>query len=909
MTAPVSMRAGWMAWVVCCGVAMARQAPPPPAPERPVSERPVSERPVPPADAYLLDLGLTKPLAASLRQRLETAQGETRRVVAESLGDLYARMLDGSPTPAERQAIEGRCRELLAKVPEVATPALRLTLATAQYLPMEDLVERHQLLLATPEELAEARRVLTEVTPVFQRLGRELAGRLKTLEERRDRAGIGEDDLAKVRTQIDELREQRSRAEFRAGWASLYLSMLTGEQQHAAKAMEHFGVLLNALPGRPATIDRAPLDLIRYDHIAKAVTGCALASSRLGNHVEAIRWLMELDQASELPKEVGDQLLRRRLVVLAADDRWSEIDIAVTKARRDDSGKPRPLALADARQLAIVSLGALRTPDFREGLRVKAQETAQVAMADLVARGEVGHVMSLVRQYGTAIIGTEGFINTYVRALRAFDDARDLHKTRRPDAANAPTKDAETVDAYRVATELFRGCLASSDAASFASTRLQATICMGLSQHYAGLLEEAATTLEQAFALPGPEADRRNALQYAIVSLGLAAKQGAKGLEGRRERLETLFIQTFPNTREANAMVLQRSGSGKALTATEIDALLKVPREDPVHRAARSVAADGLYRAWRQSAGGSPRDFAGVKFVDVAMDLLRQEVAEATATEEAGARRMADVAANRARRVAEVALGATVPDVSTAQEALTIIDSLAKFHGVDLSKLADELGYRRFQIAVAKRDGEAEARELDVLRALGGPFVPAAERFLFRRALDQWNADRNDVDAASRVVAGGTRVLLHADFTPAALANIRDGVADAAAALWRLRGDVAMRDLSMQLDREQVDKGFKTLGSLRRLATLGEEAGRLDQAVQAWLEMLASAEEDSDAWYEARLESIRLIAKQDQAKALAVLQQFKTLRPRYGPAPWDAKFDVLEQRLKLATPRPGGGPP
>lgn len=892
--------AGCVAVAFGCAGAVARQTPPP---------APVPERAVSPADAYLLDLGLTKALAASLRQRLETSQGEARRAAAETLGDLYAKMLDADPTPAERQDIEQRCRDLLAKVPEVATPALRLTLATAQYLPMEDLVERQQLLLATPEEVAEARRVLAEVTPVFQRLGRELAGRLKTQEERRDRAGISEEELAKVRTQIDELREQRSRAEFRAGWASLYLSMVTGEQQHATKAMEHFGVILNALPGRPATIDRAPVDLIRYDHVAKAVTGCALASSRLGNHVEAIRWLKELDQASELPKEVADQLLRRRLVVLAADDRWSELDIAVTKARRDESGKTRPLPLADARQLAIVSLEALRKRDFREGLRAKAQETAQVAMADLVARGEVGHVMSLVRHYGTAIIGTEGFINGYVRAMRAFDDARDLHKKRQPDVANSPTADAETVNAYRLATELFKGCLASSDAASHPATRLQATMCLGLSQHYAGQLEDAATSLEQAFALPGPESDRRNALQYAIVSLGLATKGGAKGLESRRERLETLFIQSFPNTREANAMVLQRAGGGRTLSAADIDALLAVPREDPVHRAARSVAADALYRSWRSAASGSSRDFAGVKFIDVAMELLRREVTDATASDDAAARRMADVAVNRARRVAEVALGAAVADASTAQEAMTIIDSLAKFHGVDLAALADELGYRRFQIAVARRDAPAEARELETLRTLGGPFVPAAERFLFRRALDQWNADRNDVEAASRVVAGGTRVLLHVDFSPAALANVRDGVADAAAALWRLQGDVAMRELAMRLDREQVEKGFKTLASLRRLATLGEEAGEIGQAVQAWLDLLVATEEDSDAWYEARHESIRLLATQDQAKALAALLQFKTLRPGYGPAPWDAKFDVLEQRLKLGSARQGGGTP
>jgi tetratricopeptide (TPR) repeat protein len=907
MNPTLRRRAVVMALTASCGAAVASS--PPPASV-------AAERPVSPADAYLVELGLIKPLAASLRQRLEGAAGESRRAIAESLGDVYAKMLDAGPTPAERQDLEIRCRELLTKVPEVATPALRLTLATAQYLPMEDLVERHLLLLATPEESAEARRVLSEVTPIFQRLGRELTGRLKTLEERRDRPGMEGDELEKVRAQIEEVREQRSRSEFRAGWASLYMSALTGDRQHAAKAMEHFGVLLNALPGRAATIDRAPIDLIRFDHIAKTVTGCALASSRLGNHVEAMRWMAELDQAADLPPETAGQLLRRRLVVLAADDRWSDMDVAVSKARRDESGKARALAVADARQLAIASLDALRRQDLRDGLRAKAERLAEVAMTDLVTRGEVGHVMSLVRHYGTAIIGSEGFINTYVRAMRAFDDARALHASRRPAATNSPTDDAETVNAYRLAAELFQACLGSADAAVHPATRVQAAICLGLSQHYAGRLEEAATSLEEAFALPGPESDRRHALQYAIVSLGLAAKGGAAAnataIEASRARLETLFIQTFPNTREANAMVLRRAGGGRALSATEIDALLLVPREDPVYRAARSVAADGLYRAWRSSAGGASRDFAGVKFIDVAMDLLRQEVNEATASDvsdEAAARRTADVAMNRARRVAEVALGAAAADVSTAQEAMTIIDSLARFHGVDLAKLADELGYRRFQIAVARRDPQAEARELDALRALGGPFVPAAERFIFRRALDRWRADRDDLEAAASVVAGGTRVLLHADFTPAALAGVRDGVADAAAALWHSRGEVAMRELAMRLDQEQVEKGFKTLGSLRRLATMAEQAGEIDLALRSWLDLLAAAEEDADAWYEARHESIRLLAKGDQAKALAALRQFKALRPGYGPPPWDAKFDALERRLGLATSTPPGGVP
>ena len=172
-------------------------------------------------------------------------------------------------------------------------------------------------------------------------------------------------------------------------------------------------VMLNAVPGRPASIDRAPLDLLKYDHIAKAVLGCSLASSRLGNHVEAIRWMSELEQSAELSPDVLAQLLRRRISVLAADDRWSDIDFAIVKARRGDDAGVRLLPLADARTLAVICFSSLRRSDFREGLKPTAQKLAQIAMADLVARGEVGHVMSLVRTFGTAIIGSEGFINNY----------------------------------------------------------------------------------------------------------------------------------------------------------------------------------------------------------------------------------------------------------------------------------------------------------------------------------------------------------------------------------------------------------------------------------------------------------------------------------------------------------------
>jgi hypothetical protein len=334
------------------------------------------------------------------------------------------------------------------------------------------------------------------------------------------------------------------------------------------------------------------------------------------------------------------------------------------------------------------------------------------------------------------------------------------------------------------------------------------------------------------------------------------------------------------------------------LSASDIDALLKVPKEDPLRHASRSVAADGLYRAWKQPTAQTSREFAAVRYTDVAIELLRIEFAEASSSEDPTARRTADVAVNRARRIAEVALSTNAPDAAMASEAIGVIDALAKFHGVNLSKLEDELCYRRFQIAIARRDVTGADRELQRLRELGGPFVNAAERFMYRRALDQWNADHNDGDAASRVIASGSRVLLQSDYGASGLASVRDSVAGAAASLWRTRGDVTMRDLAIRLDREQLEKGFKTLGSLRRLGELLDSTGDPKGAAEAWLSVLVAAEEESDAWYEARHESIRLIAKYDAQAAASAFAQFKALHPTLGPAPWDAKFAILEQVIR-----------
>jgi len=119
-----------------------------------------------------------------------------------------------------------------------------------------------------------------------------------------------------------------------------------------------------------------------------------------------------------------------------------------------------------------------------------------------------------------------------------------------------------------------------------------------------------------------------------------------------------------------------------------------------------------------------------------------------------------------------------------------------------------------------------------------------------------------------------------------------------------------MRDLARRLDEEQISLGQRTAPSLRRLAELREQSSEKSAALDAWLELLLGLQRGSEPWFEARHESIRLLATSDPASAQAAMAQFKVYYPDYGPPPWNDKFRTLDVLVGQPAPTPprGGKP-
>ena len=269
---------------------------------------------------------------------------------------------------------------------------------------------------------------------------------------------------------------------------------------------------------------------------------------------------------------------------------------------------------------------------------------------------------------------------------------------------------------------------------------------------------------------------------------------------------------------------------------------------------------------------------------------------------EAGRRIMA-----LSRQLLDAMLGLSVPDVSRTERVFQSLQDVSVKLGLDTSDLAAEIAYRRLQVALARGfEDEIEAR-LTELHAIGGRYATAADRLLYRRAYDDWTRAPHDTDLAVAVVRHGLNLMTQFGEDAEALNDpvvygLHDTVASAAAVVWRLDQDVRMREIAIEIDERLIVSGRRSPGVLTRFAELSESAGRIEDALDAWRTLLAGYDAESEDWFEARYQSLRLLLEIDQARARVVMDQHKLLHPSYGPEPWGEKLSDLDKQIPAAAP-------
>ena len=839
-------------------------------------------------EAELAQRGLDRLRAASVAARLEAADDEDKPAIAEELAAVYVDLLESNDPAEDTDTIAAEASQFVADRPGADLLALRLTLAVRTFLPLEEIAERHRLELAEQAESTEAAASFARIAGNLSLVAARSGERLGAAEARERHAIPSERDAAEEA--VAELRRVRSTAQFYAGWAALYAASLDpSAAATAADAIAHFGAILGS-PDREPTIDRVPRAQLGYEHVARAVLGIALAHELMGEHDQAKLWLSLLLEDPRVPPVVAEQAGQRAIAVFAAAGEWGPLMRLVEDRRQPLPRGQRALTVADARVLVV----ALHRGN--EQTSGPANELTSLALGDLVARGEIGHVLDLGRRFGVVPPDATGFGARYARAVRIYEQARERHESQATDthAAERPPSDVQTRRLYAEAADALAAAADASDANRYPDALNDSRRTCAAATLFAGRYAAAADAYAEIVG-DGADAESADVLWSAIRATDLGIEDGHPELSERRDALAETYLARFPRGDRAAALLIRGFASDAVTTEDAITTLAAIDRDSPVWPAARRHLVLLLLLAYRESPEAE-RPARAARFLTAAETLLNEQAAQLRSdpdvVESADAVRIG-------RQMLAVALETEPQHIETARRTLTAVRPLAGTPGVNAEAKGDLL-YRALQLAYLMNDDGAAQTAIAELDEHGGRYATLGHALTLREVAARWRDEPRDERAARALVAAATAVLrdAEADSTEAGVA--RNHAAQAAYWLWTQTGDTESLDLTLRLDRETLASGRRYADTMRRLAAAAEDAGHNGEALEVWLELMAGFETGSPDWFEARAESLRLLAETNPARARRVLDQLKTLYPSLGPSPWGDQLTELDRSLPPA---------
>lgn len=813
---------------------------------------------VSPTETALRDAGMLDVLEARLLDLLRRAENDDERdKLIERLGGVYTELLRSVPEGSEEhRRITERAWTLAEYAGEGRAVGLRLALLLDSYLPIERAVELYELGLLSEADrdghIASLRRIHTR----FATLAATMVARADLAERTRD----GEADDAA----IAELIRLRSLSNYYAAWSGLVLSVIEDRPPDAG-VLPAFGWLLGAEGGAP-TLEGLSGSSLEFEHVARSAIGVGRARAREGESILAGQWFRMVEQSERAPGQVRTQAAFRIVRLLADQGDWIAALRAVYELRGTDD-ETGPLPVAEARYLAMRSLEHLSRTGATAG---EAYDLAALALGDLVARGEIGHVLDLRNRFGRLTMLGEGFVGVYADALAFLADIE-------PDGS-APM--------FAEAAARFGRALDADDTGRFPSQRDDAALKQVFCEIRANRPRQALELVDVLITsgLTGEALEEARWLRIVAID-------GAEDPRLRPDLTEAVraYLADYPASPRASRLLVRHAGTEILDPDQSVEGLRAIGKQDPVVLRARRVLVRLMYRVWTD--GGRSDDDARAEMARLIEWVWEHDGgADDTATprERLDLARIAlDLSISGSPRLdglADAALARARAEID-ANPSLAVFDAELTLQTVDL--LAS-----RGDLAGAERAG-AE------LRASGHELASRADRVLLSAALRRLDETPDDTPVNELALRIGVRVV--EEITPPApgrlsaeASAIVDRVSRVAAGLWALdRSNEALRDLALRLGRIVLERGSPTGQGLRDLAALASAASDEQTEIEAWSLLLAASLPEEPAWWEARYHTLRLLRVLDPAAAAAAYAQHTTLFPSPGPAPWGGMIDRL----------------
>ncbi len=818
---------------------------------------------------------LDRLLAVHLEEQLTGLTAEERDALVLELVGIYAKLLESTDDPALLRELEERSRRLLAATTQNVGEELRLALLRGSYRGAERIAENHRLRQSTPEDLARAGEILSEIIPKLTRLGSQIDSRLKVTERRLMRTGGNEATVLAERA--EDIQQLHTQCSFLTAWALYYQSWLNRRPDNARVAEERFARLLDAETARPQPPDIS-VDLRAIEAMARCILGMALCKSLTSSSATALAWI-DLLSHPQTWEPLRDQVPAWKLVIHLEHEEFRAARTLLATAGGGPEGEGPPLAW-----IRLAAVHALEAEDRNR----EAAQLARLAVTRLAARGELKAVLDLAERYGVTALGDSGFAFRYVRGVQHYDRAREAH------GGEQPVADPRQAALYDDAAGQFEAALAEDDADQYREAAASCRWLIGWCRFFQERFLDARAAFRLAAGSLGRD-QAPEALWMAVVCLDRAVTDGHDELAGELAALIDEILVSYPVSPYTEKLKLRRALQ-RDPSAEVVEELLSISADSDVYGVAREQAARMLYTLFRDSTGDRRLSF-GNEYLTVALPLLAAGRSRA-----AGEAVGAFVA--RSRQVLEVALADGIGRLTAAARVLEAIDELSQRE--DLSAHRDEFDCRRVQERLLAGDPAAAEAVGDELWARNPDSIWArlSQRALFGYGLARWKTDRGVVDPVFQelVLRHGRRVIAEYEDRPDALTQTRvlayhAAVAEAHLIDWQRGGDPIQAAAALALYERLLTAAPGDARFLRATAILSEALDRVEQALQCWRTLVAGSPFTSDRWYEAKFHVISLLAETDPTRARAVMDQHKQLNPGYGPEPWASRLRQLDARI------------
>lgn len=799
-------------------------------------------------DLALLDAEMYDVLEARLVQQLRAVSTEEERLdTVERLADVYTRMLnqleEGTP---ERRAVADRAWAFIDAAAVKEATELRLTLLIDAYVEIERAVALLEIGLLSPEDRGRHALRLAEVHARFK----AIAGSVGST-----RAGRNASDPEVLR-RVERAIRVRSLANYYSGWSGLMLSILE-DNRPSNEVVRHFGWLLGA-DGGPPMLDDVRDGTLSLDHVARAAIGVAWAEFRSGDSVIATMWLGKVIGSGSASAQVKQQAVQRKLRFFAEEGEWDALLPAIYEAY-GTGDRREPLSTQEARYFALHSLAAGDNPG--------AMLVAEVALGDLIERGEIGHVLDLRDRFGSLPLLRDGFVSRYVDAIERLTAAED---------AASPVR-------YLDAAGAFESAVGSKDASDFPIQRddaaLKRVFCL-----VRGEKPREALAAADAFIASDPDREGAEEAKW----LRIVALEQLTDEKSEQQLLDAVvaYLRDYQGTHRARTLLVRYASAGVLDREETVRRLDEIPEGDRVRYEANTVLIRMLYRDW--VAGGRRNAEQRTRIIDTAEWLWANPPAKRSARSAAGDMDVARIAID-ASMSAEPVLS------ELAGRALGRADDAIR-RDPTLSHLEPDLTLRRIEwLVIEGRLGEASTLA-EGMRTAASELADSADKALLSGALDRLIDAPDDTAARTIVLTVGVRV---ADtLIPASPEQIGP---QASAVVSRVIGVIATEEtddptrdaIAMRLGRVLLERGSPTGQAVRELAAISERLGNAEVELLAWSVLLAASSSDEEAWWEARYHTLRLLTESDPAKAAEIYDQHKALYPLPGLLPWTRMIDEL----------------